>query len=194
MRIALVCGSVREVSSTRSLLKQLEKFLDDVQEVKVDFFDLKETPLPIFDGSLENRKQAESFVERMNLADCLIVASPEYHNSFSGVLKNAFDFVSGEQIKGKPIGIIATSGGGKGGINCLNSMRTFLRGLYGMVLAEQIVVDGVFFEDGRCINVDLLEKINDLTNEVIDFANMLQLRKNRPDLFEKTEQENNICI
>lgn len=162
--------------------------------MRVDFIDLKETPLPIFDGSNENRKYAESFVERMNLADCFIVASPEYHNSFSGVLKNAFDFVSGEQIKGKPIGIISTSGGGKGGINCLNSMRTFLRGLYGMVLAEQIVVDGCFFEDGRCTNLNLLEKINDLANEVIDFADMLQLRNNRADLFEYKEQENNICI
>jgi azobenzene reductase len=185
MRIALVCGSVREASTTKILLKQLEQSLKPTSRVVVDFIDLKETPLPIFDGSAENRERAKSFVERMNRADCYIVASPEYHNSFSGVLKNAFDFVSGEQIKGKPIGIIATSGGGKGGINCLNSMRTFLRGLYGMVLAEQIVVDGAFFKNGRCINEDLVIKMTDLVNEVIEFADILHLKNNHSGLLPK---------
>lgn len=194
MRIALVCGSVREGSATRILLKQLEQALKQSPQVVVDVIDLVETPLPIFDGSPENRAQAKGFVERMDKADCFIVASPEYHNSFSGVLKNAFDFASGEQIKGKPTGIIATSGGGKGGINCLNSMRTFLRGLYALVLAEQVVVDGNFFEDGQCVNDDLVQKIVELANEVIKFAALLKIKEDQSDILNHPLLLNQICV
>jgi len=138
LRIALICGSVRENSFTKKLLKKIEENIK-ADEIELDFIDFSDTPLPIFNG--KNVSFANSFIQRVSLADGIIIACPEYHNSFTGVLKNAFDYLSSEQIAEKPIGLIATSGGGKGGINCLNGMRLFLRGMYGFVLPEQIIID-----------------------------------------------------
>jgi azobenzene reductase len=171
MRIALVCGSVRNNSYTKNLLKQLENSLVN-QDIEIDFIDFSETPLPIYDGSVENINYSSSFINRIMLADGLLIACPEYHNSFTGVLKNAFDYLSSEQIAEKPIGLVATSGGGKGGINCLNGMRLFLRGMYGLVLPEQIVIDR-----SDIIDTNSFTKIVELTNKVIRFSKLMQNEK-----------------
>jgi azobenzene reductase len=177
MRLVLVCGSIREGSYTRELLKQIIKNLDKTV-CEIDLIDFREIPLPFFDGSLENRALAKPFVQKIIEADGLIIASPEYHNSFSGVLKNAFDFVTSEHIGNKPIAIMATAGGGKGGINCLNGMRTFLRGLYGLVLTEQIIFDNSDFNENlECVNKGSLQKAIDLAQRVISVSNLLKEEK-----------------
>ncbi|MBK5432166.1 NADPH-dependent FMN reductase [Bacillus mycoides] len=174
MRLALVCGSVREESQTKKLMRQIQSRFAD-KDIELDFIDFRESPLPIFDGSMKQKMVAHTFIERINAADALILASPEYHNSFSGALKNAFDFITNEQLMDKPIGLIATAGGGKGGINCLNGMRIFLRGLYALVLADQVVLDGSDFDkDGICRDEAVMKRVDDLVNKVIHFSNMLQ--------------------
>lgn len=181
MRITLICGSVRECSYTKVLLKSLQKEIKrKFNTVEVDLVDLSETPLPIFDGSDINKKNAEIFIDRIDKADGFIIASPEYHNSFSGVLKNAFDYLSSAQIKNKPIGIIAVSGGGKGGINCLNGMRTFLRGLNGLVLPDQVVVDNQYVINNHCVNEELLLRIKGLVEEVLNFSYLTGLKNEKP--------------
>jgi azobenzene reductase len=164
MRIAIVCGSVRNNSFTKILLEKIEDNFSRI-DVEIDFIDFSDTPLPMFDGTEENKIKASAFIDRMKRANGFLIACPEYHNSFSGVLKNAFDYLSFEQIADKPIGLIATSGGGKGGINCLNGMRLFLRGMYGLVLPDQIV-----FDRNEVIENKSVEKMIDLLNKVIKYS------------------------
>ena len=56
-------------------------------------------------------------------AQGLILGTPEYHGGFSGVLKNALDLMSPEEIRGKVIGLVGVSGGASGGIDALNGLR-----------------------------------------------------------------------
>ncbi|MGB1701065.1 MAG: NADPH-dependent FMN reductase, partial [Nannocystaceae bacterium] len=46
-------------------------------------------------------------------ADAFILATPEYHGSMSGALKNWFDYLY-EELAGKVAGVVATTGGGSG--------------------------------------------------------------------------------
>ncbi|MCK9906868.1 NAD(P)H-dependent oxidoreductase, partial [Frankia sp. Cpl3] len=74
-------------------------------------------------------------------ADGFVICTPEYHNGMSGSLKNALDFLGGKHFRGKAAIIGAACGGGKGGINALNNLRQVLRGVYAIVLPDQIVAD-----------------------------------------------------
>jgi chromate reductase len=60
--------------------------------------------------------------ERIQAADALLIASPEYNYSIPGVLKNALDWASRPSkhsvLRGKPIGIMGASGGDSGTIRC----------------------------------------------------------------------------
>ncbi|RBW67840.1 NADPH-dependent FMN reductase [Bacillus taeanensis] len=177
MKITLVCGSIREKSTTKAILSQVNDYLEN-QNIEVNFIDFQNRPLPMFDGTKETKEKAAWWIKAVDEADGLIVASPEYHNSFSGVLKNAFDFISFDQTHDKPTGMIATAGGGKGGINCLNGMRTFLRGIGALVLPQQVAIDAGEFNDVPiCTNKDLCERAFQLSDEVVRFAKLLEKQK-----------------
>lgn len=170
-KITLICGSIQKDSFSAKVLQEV--FINYQNEnIQLEYIDFNEYNLPFFDGSNECREKATEFAHKIDSSDGYIIISPEYHNSFSGVLKNAFDFLNGSQFKGKPVGIMATSGGGKGGINCLNAMRLFLRGLYAMVLPDQLVIN-------KCdaIDEDTVAKVHNLVDDIVEFLNFREYQE-----------------
>ena len=77
--------------------------------------------LPLYDGDLEDREgipsAVQKLVEAIKSADGVIVVSPEYNKGISGVLKNAFDWISrvpGGVWKGKPLALMSAADGRAG--------------------------------------------------------------------------------
>lgn len=146
MSIVIFNGTPRKSGRTRQVAKELTEKLDGV------LVDLSEGDLPLFNGEESQgqnlsvqwlRKVAEE-------AEAFVWVSPEYHNGMSGALKNALEFLGATHFKQKPTLLLAVSGGGKGGINALNQMRTIGRGLYAAVVPQQLIFDPVdFCDDGR---------------------------------------------
>ena len=73
-------------------------------------------------------------------AQGIILGTPEYHASFSGVLKNALDLMGFEEVEGKMLGLVGVSAGRLGAINALNSLRMVGRALHAWVIPEQVSV------------------------------------------------------
>src|SRR3989344_3116034 len=96
MKILLVCGSISQQSHTHAFLRFIEDLLKK-QKVETVFWDLRTSPLPIalpeyHKDPLKNPdKTVQKFVRAVMDADGLVLGSPLYHGSYSGVLKNALD-------------------------------------------------------------------------------------------------------
>ncbi len=95
--------------------------------------------------------------------DGLLIASPEYNSSFTGVLKNAIDWVSrpepGESplvaFQGKAATLMSASPGALGGLRALVHVRAMLGNLGVIVLPEQVAVPKAheaFEPDGALID------------------------------------------
>ncbi|CEH30116.1 FMN-dependent NADH-azoreductase [Aneurinibacillus migulanus] len=168
MKVMVVAGSAREKSNTRGLAQTIKNHLEQLG-VDVLFFDAGIHELPIYKGGTEaehpNVMQLTRYAEE---ADAFFVCTPEYHSGMSGALKNAFDFLNGDYFRGKPAMIAAVGGGGKGGINALNDLRTVLRALYAFVLPEQYITDAVCYND-RCelVHEDSRTKLNDMAQQLV---------------------------
>lgn len=87
--------------------------------MSLELFDL--TPIPLFNLDVEAEGDPEPvarFKERIAAADALLIATPEYNASVSGVLKNAIDWASRPPrqsvLSGKPAAIIGASQGALG--------------------------------------------------------------------------------
>ncbi|MDH3327222.1 MAG: NAD(P)H-dependent oxidoreductase, partial [Gammaproteobacteria bacterium] len=92
IKIIAICGSLRESSHTR---RALEISLAGAKQVgvKIELIDLRTYNLVFCDGNSKNEYPQDvlKLRERVRSAHGVILGTPEYHGSYSGVLKNALD-------------------------------------------------------------------------------------------------------
>jgi azobenzene reductase len=178
MRVMLVCGSLHRASGTRAALLLAAQALRDAG-AEVDCYDLREHPFPLYDPDTEDLPpDVADFADRVHQADALVFGTPEYHNGMSGALKNALDFIGSREVKNKPVALLCSAGGGKGGINALSNLRTVVRGIMGLAIPEQVVVDkDDFDEQMNLINVGRRSRVEALARALYRYGKMLELEK-----------------
>ncbi|CAN2252480.1 NADPH-dependent FMN reductase [Bacillus vallismortis] len=167
MNMLVINGSPRKHGRTRVTASCISKLY------QTDLIDLSGFILPIFNGEVEQLEhlQVQELKRRVAQADAIVLLSPEYHSGMSGSLKNALDFLSSEQFKYKPVALLAVAGGGKGGINALNNMRTVMRGVYANVIPKQLVVDPVDIDiEKAALTEPITNSIKELIQELSMFA------------------------
>lgn len=115
-------------NSQSSINKQLAVYAaSQLKNTTFDVADLNDYSLPIFSLEIEKEgfpKAAEDFNELLSDYDGFVVSLAEYNGSYSSVFKNLFDWVSRidrKVFKEKPIMLMATSPGGRGGASVLET-------------------------------------------------------------------------
>lgn len=137
MKILGISGSLREQSFNTASLRAAQSVLPE--GVEMEFADL--SGIPMYDQDLRDQTVPEAvtaLATRIQQADALLFATPEYNYSISGALKNAIDWVSRENpnpFNGKPAAIMSASMSMLGGVRAQYHLR-------------QIMV----FQDVHCLN------------------------------------------
>lgn len=162
MNILIINGSPRETGRTTQVTRELHK------SYQSSFLDLSQLSLPIFTGEPHQYEieEVKVLTEAIEKADGILLATPEYHGAMSGSLKNAFDFLNSAYFAHKPVALVAVSGGGKGGINALNNLRTVTRALYANVLSKQLVLDPADIVEKGTLRKNAADGIHELVNEL----------------------------
>ncbi|MGA9288237.1 MAG: NADPH-dependent FMN reductase [Anaerobacillus sp.] len=176
MKILVMNGSPREKSMTRNLTNTITDQLDE-KGIEVLTFDAGFHDLPLFKGKKEDLEHPEvkRLITNATQADAFVICSPEYHNGMSGALKNALDFLGGSHFHHKPTALASVGGGGKGGINALNNMRTVMRGLYALVLPDQFCADPTCFnEKGFMVELKAKERLTVVIDELVSLTETVE--------------------
>ncbi|MEM9136340.1 MAG: NADPH-dependent FMN reductase [Cyanobacteria bacterium P01_F01_bin.42] len=144
MKIVGIGGSLRTESYS---MRMLDLAIARVQKLgaDVEILDLRKMNLPFCDGgdNYPDHPDVKVLKETIQEASGLILATPEYHGSVSGVLKNALDLMSFRELSGKVTGLISVLGG-QPNSNALNDMRVIMRWVHAWVIPEQIAVGQVW--------------------------------------------------
>jgi len=107
LKILGVASSMRESSySTRVLKSALGKAEKRGAETKL--LDLRELQLPMYHPEQNSSPELDKVTEYVKWADAFVLASPDYHGSMSGVMKNFLDFFWSD-FAGKTFGYICAS-------------------------------------------------------------------------------------
>ena len=161
-KILAFAGSTRKDSYNKKLVKVA---IAGAQKAggQVTHVDLKDYPLPLFDGDLEIESgfppDAEKLRQLFLTHQGLLISAPEYNSSISGVLKNTIDWLSRQQPQDGPLAcfsdkvavLMSASPGALGGLRGLATVRSILGNIKVLVLPEQIAVgraDQAFNPDG----------------------------------------------
>jgi len=176
LRIAGISGSLRAGSYTR---RAVEIALEGAAETGAEtrLIDLRDYNLVFRDGKDDTGYPDDVFRLRSEVkqAEGVILGTPEYHGSFSGVLKNALDLMGFDEFEGKMIGLVGVSGGRMGAFDALNSLRNIGRALHAWVIPEQTSVPEawkVFSEDGKIADPQLEQRLKEIGRQVARFSRL----------------------
>ncbi len=147
--VVAILGSPRAPSYTRSLGEALIRALAE-RGAAVETLDLRATPLPPMTPELRAKRREHPDPAAARLfrlaegADAYLLASPVYHNSYSGVLKNALDYLTLRDLRYRPVAL--TSHGGRS-TQAVDPLRIAVRGLLGIAIPTQICTAEADFSD-----------------------------------------------
>jgi FMN reductase len=113
LRVVAVSGSLHAPSKTSVLVSAILDEIAEHQDISRHVIELSEIG-PEFAGALTREQVAPSVEEELRHiedADLLVVASPVYRGSFTGLFKHLFDFVGQYALIDKPVLLAATGGG-----------------------------------------------------------------------------------
>lgn len=149
-KILAFAGSLRKDSFNKKLVAVAAQGAREAG-AHVMLLDLKEFPLPVYDGDDESAnglpENARKLKAMFHEHDGLLISSPEYNSGYPGGLKNMLDWVSrplpGEKpvspFAGKAAAIMAASPGALGGMRVLMQLRLLLSAAM-LVLPEQLAL------------------------------------------------------
>ena len=178
MKVLAFAGSTREESYNKKLIQDAADIAKQMG-ASVTVIDLKNYPMPFYDGDLENKqglpKNAKRLQQLMIKSDAIIIATPEYNSSLSAVLKNTLDWVSRDEkggyspaaYKGKRFALMSASPGPGGGKRAAANLRTIIEAIGGTVISRQVSIPNAseyFSQKKRAENPLLKEEIAQLLN------------------------------
>jgi FMN reductase len=107
----------------------------------------------------------------------IILATPEYHGSLTGALKNMLDLMRIEDFETKIIGLVGVAGGEIGAINSLTTMKTICRNLHCWVLPQEVSIANsaqTFDHDGNVKDAAIEQRLLNVGRQVVKFASVQQ--------------------
>lgn len=138
--------------------------------------------LPIFNpANTEPTPEQAELADIVRQADGVIVASPGYHGSISGVIKNALDTLEVLRTDARPyltdraVGCIITADGWQAAGTTLTTLRSIIHALRGWPTpfgAALNSTSSLFGADGACIEVKDAWQLTTVGEQVLDFAKM----------------------
>ena len=152
LRIVGVSGSLREPSKTTALVRALIEEVTEREAVETRLIEVA-TLGPLFAGALRREDvepEVEDALRAIETADLLIVASPVYRASFTGLFKHLFDVVGQYALVGTPVLLAATGGGERHAL----ILEHQLRPLFGFFQALTLPV-GVYASDADFAGYEL---------------------------------------
>jgi len=166
-------------NSKTSINKQLAIYAASlVDNAEVTVLDLNDFELPLYSIDLENAQgipdNAHKFVDYIKSTDGIVLSLAEHNGAYATVFKNLFDWMSridGKLWSNKPMLLMATSPGGRGGTTVLDFAKGRFSYMGGNIVASfSLPSFGENFSEGKITNSELN---NALLNEVKQLATSL---------------------
>ena len=180
MMILAFAASLRGASLNRKLVALAAETARSAG-AEIDLADFREFDLPLYDGDLDASSGLPpggmELKRRLDHADAVLIAAPEYNYSIAGPLKNAIDWVSRARPmpwRGKSVYLMSASPSPMGGIRGLWQTRIPLEGCGALVFPDMFALphaNEAFDASGRLRDPALATR---LQREVVGFVRLAE--------------------
>lgn len=172
-KVLIIGGSVRqEESKSNFIVDVVEDVLKDIG-VTPAVWKLGYKPLPLAqhawhkDPSLSNDENVNGFAAAIAEAEVVVLVSPIYNGSYTGVLKNALDCMLGDAFRGKQVVLVSVGSDATGLLPCLH-LQDVARTMRAQVYSRFTAVDSSTDLDieQRTVNGSVTARLTEIMKEV----------------------------
>jgi len=171
IRILTVSGSARPGNFTAKALELVNDELGKDPAVGLDVIDLTQIALSL--PGQEPTQDAERAAKLVTDATGVVLATPEYHGSFSSGMKLMIDNLGfPSALSGKPVALLGVAAGQIGAIKALEHLRSVCSHVGAIVLPGPVSVAGVnrvFDETGKCLDETIEKRIRGVATNLLDY-------------------------
>lgn len=173
-------GTPRRGSSSERALAISLKAAED-KGARTMLLSGSELLLPMYIPGQQPSDQVSRLLTALRECQGIIISSPAYHGSISGLIKNALDYAeelrtdARAYLDGIPVGCIACAGGWQAVGQTLAALRTIAHSLRGWPTPFGAVLNtsmALFDVEGNCTDVAIKHQLDTVGHQVIDFVRM----------------------
>ncbi|KAA6432949.1 FMN reductase [Agrococcus sediminis] len=171
LRIVAVSGSVHRPSSTTALVAALADAVARRTDATIELVELVDVG-PHLGGALRRESlpaAAERAIRAIEAADLLVVGSPVYRASFTGLFKHLFDFVDQRALVDVPVLLAATGGSHRHALTIEHQLRPLFAFFQALTLPVGVYASSEEFEHGRVRCAAVLDRIEAAADRALPY-------------------------
>jgi FMN reductase len=161
LRVVGVSGSLSEPSRTTELVRAILAEVGLRIEIEPTLIEIAALG-PGFAGALHRDQVAPAVEEALQLiesADLLVVGSPVYRASFTGLFKHLFDFVGQYALTGTPVLLAATGGGERHALIIEHQLRPLFGFFQALTLPIGVYASSSDFASDGVTSPDVIHRV-----------------------------------
>ncbi|RAZ91765.1 FMN reductase [Mesorhizobium hawassense] len=182
-------GTTRPNSTSESALRRALSLAEEAGAT-TEMFPGQLLSLPLYNpNSLYRTNEAEALIDALRRSDAVIFASPAYHGSISGLVKNAIDYIEDMREDNRPyladraVGAIISAYGDQAIGSTLSTMRNITHSLRGWPLPIGVGINALrctFDEDCEPSDAHVDSQLRIMAQQAVRFAQMIASQRLSP--------------
>lgn len=184
MKLLGISGSLSRNSKTELAVRKALDFAQETDEkIETELLALSDYDLVFCDGRNPDDYEGDTriAIDKITGADAFIVGSPIYRGTFTGALKNLFDLIPNDALKGKVVGVIATGGSDHHYLAIEHQFKPILGFFNAHAIPGGVYANNRHFLNGDLVDNDILERLVTLSEETVRLATLLNRDFPGPD-------------
>lgn len=161
-------GNFTRPSKTRGFVDQVVRDIARQHGLSASTYDVEDLgpSLGAAKWARDLDEQARAILDKVVNADVLVVGSPTYKGSYTGLFKHFFDLLDPAALRGKPVVLLATGGGERHALIVEHQLRPLFGFFEALALSTAVYATDKDFTDGVLRSEPILKRVAQAVGEV----------------------------
>ena len=183
MKLLGLSGSPARNAASRTLnaVKQAVEYAHQQDaSIQMDTINIRDLDIVLCDGRDPALYEGDTktLIDKIVAADALILGTPVYRGSYTGILKNVFDVIPNDALVGKPVGIVVTGSTLHHYLAIEHEIKPLLGFFHAHALPGGVYLTPEHYNDNVLVDEGALERLNQLSTAIVQFITHMPNDKN----------------
>jgi len=164
MKLLGLSGSPAKNAASRTLsaVKQVVEFAQSHDTaINVETINVRDLDIELCDGRDPALYEGDTkeLIDKIVTADALVLGTPVYRGSYTGILKNVFDVIPNDALVGKPVGIVVTGSTQHHYLSIEHEIKPLLGFFHAHALPGGVYLTPEHYKDSVLVDEGALERL-----------------------------------